>query len=240
MTPRRPYLVVVRAGDRSLHPQWLAQPQRSFDLAVSAYGRHPERYVDQYDLLHVCPGSKWQGLHAFLQEYADLLPHYRYVWFPDDDLLTTGDNIDQFFKCCDALNLVLAQPALTRYSHWSWRITLQQPGLVCRHTNFVEVMAPCFRIESFAPYADTFAETVSGWGLEWVWRAIAERQGQGQAMAIIDQTPVHHTRPVGAAGHGGAGHDPMQESAELLARYGLRRVAPVVLGQYPQQAARST
>ena len=44
---RRRFLVVVRAGDTSLHPTWVDPGRpRSFDLVVSYYGRDPQKYRD--------------------------------------------------------------------------------------------------------------------------------------------------------------------------------------------------
>ena len=38
-------LVVVRAGDSSLHPGWLAGPgERNFDLVVSYFGDDPAKF----------------------------------------------------------------------------------------------------------------------------------------------------------------------------------------------------
>ncbi|MDH4393595.1 MAG: hypothetical protein QE285_19500 [Aquabacterium sp.] len=64
---QRPNLVIVRAGDRSLHPQWLGAEARNFDIVVSHDGRHHGRYLDQYDFFHACTGSKWEGITDFLQ-----------------------------------------------------------------------------------------------------------------------------------------------------------------------------
>ncbi len=42
---RRKYLVIVRAGDKSLHPAWLAgEGDRTWDLVVNYFGADPEIY----------------------------------------------------------------------------------------------------------------------------------------------------------------------------------------------------
>ncbi len=228
----RPHLVVVRAGDKSLHPQWLSSQNRTWDLAVSCYGRHPQRYVEQYDLLHVCPGSKWQGLNQFLDDHPELLRPYQYVWFPDDDLLTTTENINLFFSWCERLDWVIAQPALTRNSYYGWQITRQVADVVARRTNFVEIMAPCFKVSEFRPYRPTFAENSSGYGLEWLWLSIAEKHGHADRLGIVDCTPVYHTRPVGSAGSGGAAAAPCAEMLQLFKRHGLHTISPTVGCRY--------
>lgn len=224
----RNYLIVVRAGDTSLHPQWLAGPHRNWDIAVSYYGNHPERYKDQFDYFHACKGSKWQGIADFIANNQDLLSRYRYVWFPDDDLLTTAENINMFFALCDKFGFTVAQPALTPYSYFSWGITLQQEAVDFRITNFVEIMAPCFAMQHFDRFAPSFSYNSSGWGLEWVWLKTANEIA-GASMAIVDRTPIHHTRPVGAAAHGGAVNKPLLEMQQLLTQLNIQPNDPVTL-----------
>lgn len=233
----RPYLVVVRAGDRSLHPQWLGGQGRNWDLIVSAYGSRPERYVDQYDGLHQFKGSKWEGLHHFAQSQAALIARYRSVWFPDDDLLVTGEQINNFFAVSDQLGWAITQPALTPYSHVSWAITRQDPSCMARETNFVEIMAPCFRADALPRFLPTFGESVSGWGLEWIWSQMAQAAEPAMKMGIIDCTPVYHTRPVGSAGHGGAQLNPHIEMRQLLQKHGVARSSPTVLARLVRAAA---
>lgn len=224
-------LVIVRAGDRSLHPQWLDDPGRNWDLAVSYYGDHPDRYRDQFDLLHMSKGSKWQGIVRFLEDHPGLIQNYRYVWLPDDDILTGGTNISLFFRICELLRFTIAQPALTSYSFHSWPITLQEHGVLARTTNFVEIMAPCFRVEHFAVFSDTFGENTSGWGYEWLWTRLAEDHGISN-LGIVDRTPVHHTRPVGSAGHGGSSTNPSEEYRLLMERFGLSKQEPEVFKRF--------
>lgn len=118
----RKNLIVVRAGDKSLHPQWI-DSKRNYDVVVSYYGNNPERYIDQYEYLHCFKGSKWQGLNDFVSGNASLISMYNYVWFPDDDLFADSKTISDFFEICSSLDFSVAQPALTEYSFISWDIT---------------------------------------------------------------------------------------------------------------------
>lgn len=230
LTPARENLVIVRAGDKSLHPQWLSSAERSWDIVVSYYGDHPARYLDQYDVLHLYKGSKWQGIADYIAKNRATINAYKYIWLPDDDLLTDTKTINRFFAYCSKLNLTLAQPALTPYSYYSWEITLQNPQTLCRLTDFVEIMAPCFKVETLHEFETSFTANSSGWGLEWVWRDIATAAGLLQ-FGIVDQTPVHHTRKVGSAGHGGS-QAPASEMKKLLKESGLVMSTPRVLQQY--------
>lgn len=233
--PRRNCLILVRAGDRSLHPQWLA-PEREWDLAVSYYGDFPERYRGQYDLLHCFKGSKWQGICNFLDTHADLVARYEWLWLPDDDLFCDAATIDRFFAICRAADFTIAQPALTPWSYTSWPITVQDERLLLRQTDFVEIMAPCFAMKHFHLFRPTLSENTSGWGLEWLWSRIAQ-QSDVFRIGIVDAAPVFHTRPVGSAGHGGSASAPRAEYEDLLRRHGLTPHEPRVIGYVPREAA---
>lgn len=221
-------LIIVRAGDKSLHPQWIDNELRNWDIAVSYFGDYPERYTGQYDYLHVYKGSKWQGLSDFVQTQSDLIAQYDYVWFPDDDLFANCETINEFFDYCKQLDLVIAQPALTPYSYFSWSVTLADPNCNYRLTDFVEIMAPCFKQSTFHLFKDTFALNSSGWGLEWLWRDIAQRKDMLK-FGIIDKSPVFHTRKVGTAAHGGTAGSPIHEFQILMETYGLNKTTPQVL-----------
>ena len=221
-------LVIVRAGDKSLHPQWLSSDERNWDIVVSYYGNYSSRYKDQYDILHEQPGSKWEGLNNFISNNKELIYKYNNIWMPDDDLLTNSSNINRFFILCDELNLTISQPALTNNSYFSWDITLQHQNTKARLTNFIEVMAPCFKTESLHKFSQYFGENTSGWGYEWLWADIAVKNNI-MKFGIIDETPVYHTRPVGVAGHGGSRKSPYLEMNELFVKYKLEKHQPLVL-----------
>lgn len=81
-------LVIVRAGDSSLHPTWLPPSgQRSWDLVVNYFGDDPHRHRAP-DLQRIDgKGPKWRGLHRLFTAHPQLLERYEYIWLPDDDLL---------------------------------------------------------------------------------------------------------------------------------------------------------
>lgn len=219
-------LVIVRAGDRSLHPQWLGEP-RNWDIAVSYFGDHKARYAGQFDFWHEFKGSKWEGITDFLMNFEGL-NRYKYIWLPDDDIFCNCNVINEFFLACQAFDFTIAQPALTPYSEFTWRMTLQDQSCVARQTSFVEIMAPCFKQEHLHLFSRFFGENSSGWGLEWLWSAIAFGEDLYN-IGIVDSTPVYHTRAVGSAGHGGGASCPKQEMDTLLRKYGVKRIPECVL-----------
>jgi hypothetical protein len=220
-TPNR-FLVIVRAGDQSLHPEWTSDlATRNWDLVVSYFGNDPDRYRDAGEIRIDDKGLKWAGLHALLTR-DDFWRAYDYVWLPDDDLAIDQAAISALFATMDAMHLALAQPALSWTSHFSHPVTMHYPSFRVRMTNFVEIMAPCFDRRFLDTCLPTFRDTLSGWGLDWLWpRLLPDDSLQ---CAIIDLATATHTRPVGGPSYDKlreAGIVPQDERAALMRRHGI-------------------
>jgi hypothetical protein len=214
-------LVIVRAGDRSLHPQWIAGPRRDFDLFVSYYGCTGYKYADSCDYYEMRRGPKWPCIAALLRDRSALIDDYDCVWFPDDDLATDTATIGRMFAFFHAYQLCLAQPALTPNSYCTWRTLRQDPDCHLRFTRFVEAMAPIFSRRALRACAASFTESPSGWGLDWLWPRLCSDAGLGQ-LAVIDATPVQHTRPCGGELYSNNPDlDPRADAAYVLKKYGL-------------------
>jgi hypothetical protein len=230
MPPSDRFLVVVRAGDQSLHPDWTSTlATRDWDLVVSYFGADPQRFRGAGETRVDDKGLKWQGLHALLTR-DDFWHSYDYIWFPDDDLATDQATISEFFHTVAALKLALAQPSLSWTSYYSHPVTIQRPSFRARWTNFIEIMAPCFERRFLEACLPTFVETLSGWGLDWVW---PHRLGaETRRSAIIDAVAVTHTRPVGGPLYGKlreAGITARDEATDLLRKHGVERDGPRVI-----------
>lgn len=215
----RKSLVIVRAGDQSLHPGWIEGSHRDFDLLVSYYGTTPDLYKDQADHYEMRRGPKWSCIADLLAERPELLDRYQSFWFPDDDIFATTDTLNRMFALFHGFELALAQPALTPDSYHSWPFLLQRSEYVLRFSNFVEVMVPIFDRAALQACLPTFSESRSGWGLDWLW---PRRCPRPEAIAIIDATPVRHTRPVGGNLYSNNPTlDPREDERRLVEQYGL-------------------
>jgi hypothetical protein len=53
-----------------------------------------------------------------------------------------------------------------------------------------------------------------------------------EAIGIIDESPIYHTRPIGANGHGGSKINPKLEAHQLLLKYNLEREQPQTLTKH--------
>ncbi len=224
-------LVVLRAGDQSLHPLWLETMggvERNWDLCLSYYGDHPELWRGQAEYLIPQKGSKFGGLAALIGS-QEFLWEYEYIWFPDDDLLIAGADINRLFALARRFGLSLAQPSLAPGCFVNHRITEQQPRSLLRFTSFVEIMAPLFAREALAVVAPSFGFNQSGYGLDHLWPALLG--SKSSRVAVLDAIAMVHTRPMGA------NYDVEGASSEgwaVLDRFGLcQRYAThgVMLGQ---------
>ncbi|MBY8855228.1 hypothetical protein K7711_01920 [Nocardia sp. CA2R105] len=228
-------LVIVRAGDTSMHEKWLAGPvDRNWDLIVSYFGDDPDRYRVP-DVVRVdAKGPKWPPLGQLIQNLATLVDQYDYIWLPDDDIDADTASVNLMFDYCAEYKLSLAQPALTPDSSIVHPITRLDPRYTLRYTNFAEVMAPCLSGDFLRRTVAEFGETQSGWGMDYVWTSML---GEGD-IAILDAVPMRHSRaqgsgPLYAAVREAGVEDPRQEYEAYMARKGIFRQPQVMYRGIP-------
>ncbi len=236
---RRKYLVVVRAGDASLHPTWLdGSAQRNWDLLVHSYGSDCP-WSDQQGVEIVraigsdIQGPKMRAVHSLYTQRRDLFLSYDYICFADDDLAGSLETLNRMFLLCEHYGLELAQPALTHDSHMgNWGITMENTSFLLRFTNFVEVMCPVFSRAFLDLCAPTFNENLSGYGLDLLWSSWVSSPWK---IAILDACPVRHTR-ASFSGHlykmlAEMGVNPDQELIDFIKRWHLVREQDQIPGQ---------
>lgn len=217
------YLLVLRAGDRSLHPGWL-KGARDFDLHISYFGDKDEPFALESGVtLSREKGPKWLGLKECLTRHPQFLERYTHIGFPDDDLAADAAAWNTAFKVLDGTGADLGQPALDPRSFFSYDITLRRRALEWREVDFIELMAPIFRVPFLGEILPTWDLNRSSWGLDMVWREIARREGR--KLVIVDAASVLHTRAIGKGTQYSAqnlgGKSQYDEYRELLAAYGI-------------------
>jgi hypothetical protein len=224
----KPYLALFRAGPGSLHSSAIERlDQQNFDYALSWYGDTPPE-APGAAFVHLQKGAKWPGLRGTLAACWDTIAQYRQIWLPDDDLLCQPESVSRMFLMCDELGLELAQPALTPDSYFAHPITLQHAQFQLRFTNFVEIMAPVLSVELLARVFPTLDGAISGYGLDSLW----PRMSQLGKVAILDETPVKHTRPLGGPNYkfsAQAGLTPVQEEWLVCAGHFIEGASDVHL-----------
>jgi hypothetical protein len=223
-TPRRRLRVVSR-GPGAIIPA----RQESWDLCDVFW--HPEEIKDvlagkitsdaDFVILDRDRSLRKLGLIRKLFSMADFWRGYESVMLADDDMELIGCTVEEMFDLFEKTGSHIAQPALTAdSSHISHAITRQELGCVWRETNFVEMAVPIFTRAALLEYLPSFAETVSGWGVDFYWSM--KEIDAGRHLAILDKTPVRHGRAIGAGGYyEGLRVEPGQEMREFLERQGL-------------------
>jgi len=218
-------LVIVRAGDSSLHPGWGRHEQSSpWDLYVSYFGERATCPYDGDDVV-AFKGPKLAGVANYLSIRPNLLPEYDYIYLPDDDLETTAADISRLFDLMESCSLSLGQPSLSYDSFVSRNITLHNPNVLVRYTNWVESMAPCFSTDALALCQHTFTCNRTGWGQEILWCNMLA----GTNIGIVDAVQVRHTRPFGGPNLSHAEHAGTSALCELAALLVKEKVRQPIL-----------
>jgi hypothetical protein len=207
--PSRRNLVMVRAGSRSRHPSYCANlADQNFDLALSWWDvGEPADHGLASGARFVHAGradgdgranAGVVGIARMLRECDALFDAYDYVCFANDDIVADGPTVSRMFDICHRLNLDVAHPAFVVASN-SYNydpISAVHHPFKVRFTNFVDwnfvVVSKRVRARIFAPLSGA----VSAHGIAHLWGQMVELG----AMAIIDDTPVAHSRPVSRRG----------------------------------------
>lgn len=216
-------LVLVPAGDRSYHRNWLAGPDApQFDLGVIYYGNAPGRYGEDGAYYFPRKGFKLELIASVLDEGPELLEQYDRIWLPDDDLRISTGEINLLFELFASHELKIAQPALGR-GEVSYCNLRRRPGMLLRYTPFVEVMCPLFSSRALQEVRHTLRANRSGWGIDWLWTT----HFHDGEMAIIDKVCVDHMRPLGTGEHyrflASLGIHPGEDLRAILDAHGIDR-----------------
>lgn len=161
------------------------------------------------------------GKGELLAHLADLdLGEYDYIAEIDHDVLLSVSAINRLLFIARLHKLDLFQPSLSHDSFISHPHLANRPGLILRETTFVESMTPFFSAAAFALSKDSFGESISAWGLDFVW-SNRVRQTQGR-LAVIDAVLAKHLNPVRSNTWRFANGDtPLDELKRALTRHGL-------------------
>jgi hypothetical protein len=216
----RPYLVFVRAGEKSLHQRLLAEnPDRNWDCCVSWYITPPAEDLAE----HYSSGgfNKFGGFLEFRKQRPQPWP-WRYVALLDDDVYLRPGDLSRLFEMSERYGTYLSQPALNWFTYTTINVLVRNPACLMRRVTFVEAMAPCFSSAALAELVHTFDWSRSTWGIDVAWACLSQDK---QPLNVIDAVPMDHTR----MGDGKStalyrelaamGINPAQELKSILARF---------------------
>lgn len=203
------HCIIATIGSTSLHREWINNNSK-FDLHLIVYDDSYELFKNDSPYVTASKGYKFKLIYNYLCSNPDLIEQYDYFYMPDDDISITSANIQKLFRFMKKYQLAVAQPAITN-SFYSYPHTAKYKDSILRHTNFVEIMQPCFSREALKKVLFTFDETISGWGIDFHWGKILNYTEYN--MAIIDDIDSIHTRPVQSNHH--------QELSGYMKKYNL-------------------
>lgn len=213
-------LIISPVGNNSLHSSWMGD-DANFDLVLLYYGDNEniaQSYLYYTPYVYTAKGEKYHLLKSFIQSNLDFISNYEYIWFPDDDVSISTQNINKLFKIATQYELSISQPAMEGYI--SHEITKPISNSLLRYTNFVEVLAPLFDKETLFKVYDTFNLNYSSWGYDYLWTHLLGYPKN--KIAIIDDIIMTHTKPVGQS-YSRFPRAPWEEMNELLYLYNIKK-----------------
>jgi len=211
-------LIISPVGDNSLHNSWISE-NKNFDLVLIYYGDSKDTaqsYTTHTPHVYMAKGEKYHLLKSFIQNNIEFISKYEYIWLPDDDVAIPSEDINKLFNIVKEYNLSIAQPSMDGYV--SHEITKPISNSLLRYTNFVEVLAPLFNLETLLKVYNTFDLNYSSWGYDYLWPHLLDYPQD--KIAIIDDIVMTHTRPVGQ-NYSRFPKIPWDEMVELLYSYNI-------------------
>ena len=185
-------LVIVRAGDRSLHEGWL-EGERNWDIIVSCYGNQPHQWKRDDIIFLFYRGGKGDGIYDAFQQIPGLLDKYDYIMMADDDFKMTADDINRTFDTMRKYDLQIGQPSFSHQSHMVYHPELHNPQFKIRFSNFVEAITVCLSVNIWRQILPLYQNNPLGWCIDHIWGRLTDEPSR--QIAFIDEVQVTHTRP---------------------------------------------
>jgi hypothetical protein len=224
--PDRGVLVFVQCG-REFDAAYLAEP-RAYDVLLNYY--HEASVHPKADIAVVQAGTKTTAIRRLMELRPDLLLRYQAVLFLDDDVETSAEDIETFFRAMTAEKLDLAQPALTADSATAYAF-LKRPsaGTGVTRVSSVEIMSPALSRRALECASWAFAESVSGWGSDLLLGPAVRSAFGPNSVGVVGSVAVRHAAPVDLGA--GAfytflrryGLDPGHEANRVAVDFGVER-----------------
>lgn len=140
-----------------------------------------------------CKGDIFQALGKhFINEKE--LPEY--IGVLDDDIVIAVSDINRAIHCAKVKNLDVFSPTLTHDSEFSHRWMLQQPHILVREVDWVEVMMPFYRGDLLMVAAPFFTGFSTSWGFDKFLFPMLQKLTGATRCGLIDAVAGSHFRPV--------------------------------------------
>ena len=188
-------LVILRAGDNSLHESWLEGP-RNWDFLVSCYGENPNKWKRD-DIKHIYfDGGKFDGIYDAFQQVPGLLDKYDYIMMADDDFEMTAQDINRIFEIMREENLQMGHPSFSYKSYGYYFAAYHNPCFKIRFTNFVEQGIVCMTPSVWRQFLPLLENNPKAGYTDYYWARLTDNPAE--QVALIDEVQVTHTKPYGS------------------------------------------
>ncbi len=193
MTSAPRILMVLRAGQNSIHRSWIWTVHGLIDVAISTYDDSDYSADGVARFFHQYSGGKLPGVKDFFDTHPSIIEEYDYFWLFEDDLTLPFGSLRMVLKLLACFPFALSTPALTPESIMGYMINMTNSRFLFRGTDFVEQMMPIMSRDFLRAAMPAFNDNYSGFGQEWLWQKLLKER---QTFAVIfDSAPVTHTRP---------------------------------------------
>jgi len=228
-------LIILRAGDGSLHGSWLnpASGPRNWDLHISYYGTRgvpvplggPNTTWSQDN-----DTSKWAGIATALSRGMFSLDDYEYIALLDDDIITTTRALNRAFDLAREHNLAACQMSLYQDSFYEFLCWLRHPFLTLHYTSHIELMAPILRVDIMKRVEPYFALPNNLWAMDHIVGNVAGERPR--SIAVLDEVSILHTRAYrsGEIYKVFSGTDPKDAERRFLEEHGFSRLERTIQG----------
>ena len=191
---KRKNLLVVPAGHKSLHYDWI-EKQRSYDIFIINY---------ELDEIPSCgeefrikaKGKKWELVSSVLHD-DNFLSEYQYIAVFDDDMRFVKGGLNQLFDLGESLELDLFQPSIDPVAghQTPWIHLLNVKKSDYRWTNLIELMVPILTPKLLIQSRVAYNNNPIGWGLDnCYWPTLIKKSNGTMKAAVLDQVIMVHTR----------------------------------------------
>ena len=136
--------------------------------------------------------SKWENILWFLSNYS-IWKKYEYLWFPDDNIRITEEEIMTYLNIVDENEMKISQPSIYKSvknkSHVH-KVLLHNSRQSFRKSHFIENKLVCFKRtyveDELVPFLKQNEDWLqSGWGLDIWWSSTNKN-----SMYIVDKIKV--------------------------------------------------
>lgn len=138
-------------------------------------------------------GQIFEAVYHFLQKGVFT---YEYIGILDDDLLCSVQDLNKLLFIAQLEELDVFQPSITRDSYFDHRQFVHITGIISKQTDWVEVMAPFYRMSIFNAASPYFSYTISGQGIDVYVIPTIQRILKLPKTSIVHAIQIKHCRPI--------------------------------------------